>query len=57
MLQSLRIQNLALLEAVSVDFEGGFTVENGAEPHSALFYLGKVEVGRPVGQVLLTGVR
>jgi hypothetical protein len=38
-------------------FEGGFTVENGAEPHSALFYLGKVEVGRPVGQVLLTGVR
>jgi DNA repair protein RecN (Recombination protein N) len=29
MLQSLRIQNLALLEAVSVDFEGGFTVVTG----------------------------
>jgi DNA repair protein RecN (Recombination protein N) len=29
MLQSLRIQNLALLDAVSVDFEAGFTVVTG----------------------------
>src|SRR5579863_10124917 len=29
MLQSLRIQNLALLESVSVDFEPGFTAVTG----------------------------
>jgi hypothetical protein len=33
-------------------FDGGYTVDNGAQPHSGTFYLGKVEVGRPVGQVL-----
>ena len=32
--------------------EGWHTVDNGAEPHSANFYLGKVEVGRPIGQIL-----
>jgi hypothetical protein len=36
-------------------FEGGYTVENGAKPHSSDFYLSKVEVGRPVGQVLHVG--
>jgi hypothetical protein len=33
-------------------FEGGYTVDNGAQPHSSTFYLGKVQVGRPIGQVL-----
>ena len=33
-------------------FEGGYTVENGAHPHSSTFYLGKVQVGQPIGQVL-----
>ena len=36
-------------------FEGGYTVDNGALPHSSDFYLSKVEVGRPVGQVLHVG--
>jgi hypothetical protein len=33
-------------------FEGCNTVDNGAQPHSGIFYLGKVEVGRPIGEVL-----
>src|SRR5262249_55640681 len=33
-------------------FEGGYTVENGAEPHRAEFYLTKVQVGGPVGRML-----
>jgi hypothetical protein len=33
-------------------FEGGYTVDNGAQPHCGTFYLGKVQVGRPIGQVL-----
>jgi hypothetical protein len=33
-------------------FDGGYTVENGAEPHSVLFYLRAQETGRPVGQVM-----
>jgi len=33
-------------------FEGGYTVDNGAQPHSADFYLGKVEVGRAVGEAV-----
>lgn len=36
-------------------FEGGYTVDNGAEPHNANFYLGKAHVGRAVGQVLSGG--
>jgi hypothetical protein len=31
-------------------FQGGYTVDNGAEPHRAGFYLTKSEVGRPVGE-------
>ena len=31
--------------------EGGYTVDNGASPHNADFYLGKAHVGRPVGEV------
>ena len=27
-------------------------MDNGAQPHSGTFYLGKVQVGRPIGQVL-----
>ncbi len=50
--------NLTNLFAVSMPrdaiFEGGYTVDNGAEPHSAEFYLGKDHIGRPVGQVLST---
>jgi hypothetical protein len=30
----------------------GRTVDNGAEPHSGKFYLGKMEVGHPVGKSL-----
>jgi pimeloyl-ACP methyl ester carboxylesterase len=33
-------------------FESGYTVDNGAEPHNAQFYLGKAQVGKPVGEVL-----
>jgi hypothetical protein len=33
-------------------FEGSFTVDNGQKPHTGEFYLGKVNVGRPIGDVL-----
>jgi pimeloyl-ACP methyl ester carboxylesterase len=33
-------------------FEGGYTVENGAQPHSAVFYLTKAKTGRPIGEIL-----
>jgi hypothetical protein len=33
-------------------FEGSYTVENGAEPHSAVFYLTKALTGRPIGATL-----
>ena len=33
-------------------FEAGYTVDNGADPHSAGFYLGKAQLGKPVGEVL-----
>jgi hypothetical protein len=33
-------------------FDGGYTVDNGADPHNANFYLGKAQVGRPLGEVL-----
>jgi hypothetical protein len=33
-------------------FEGGWTVDNGAEPHRATFYLTKQETARPIGQTL-----
>jgi hypothetical protein len=33
-------------------FESGYTVDNGAKPHDATFYLAKAEVGKPVGEVL-----
>jgi hypothetical protein len=33
-------------------FEGSYTVDNGAQPHRADFYLGKVELGRAVVQTL-----
>jgi hypothetical protein len=36
-------------------FESGYTVDNGAEPHNAHFYLGKAQLGRAVGQVLEGG--
>ncbi len=32
--------------------EGGVTVDNGAEPHSAAFYLTKQQVGEPIGETL-----
>lgn len=32
-------------------FEGGYTVDNGAQPHKADFYLGKSQVGRAVGEL------
>lgn len=33
-------------------FEGAYTVDNGAQPHEAGFYLAKSEVGGPVGEAL-----
>lgn len=33
-------------------FDGAYTVDNGADPHNADFYLGKAQVGRPVAEVL-----
>jgi hypothetical protein len=38
-------------------FEGGWTVDNGAEPHRARFYLTKAEVGMPVAETLSGGGR
>jgi hypothetical protein len=35
----------------SATFEGGFTRDSGAEPHSSSFYLGSQEVGGPVGKL------
>ena len=35
----------------SASFEGGFTRDSGAEPHSSSFYLGSQEVGGPVGKL------
>ena len=36
----------------SCRFDGGYTVDNGAEPHSARFYLTSREVGRAIGETL-----
>jgi hypothetical protein len=33
-------------------FEGGHTVDNGAQPHSVQFYLTKAQVGKPIGETL-----
>jgi hypothetical protein len=33
-------------------FESGYTVDNGAKPHEAKFYLTKIELGKPIGEVL-----
>jgi hypothetical protein len=35
--------------------EGGWTVDNGAEPHRATFYLTKQQTARPIGQTLTPG--
>jgi hypothetical protein len=32
-------------------FEGSYTVDNGASPHRSDFYLGKAQVGRPIGEL------
>jgi hypothetical protein len=32
--------------------EGHYTVDNGAQPHTATFYLAKHQTGRPIGQTL-----
>lgn len=32
-------------------FEAGYTVDNGASPHNCDFYLGKAQVGGPVGEI------
>ena len=34
-------------------FEGGWTVDNGAEPHRATFYLTKQQTAGPIGQTLI----
>ncbi|ARO87883.1 hypothetical protein EBAPG3_008945 [Nitrosospira lacus] len=35
----------------SASFEGGYTVDNGADPHNSDFYLGKAQIGREVGEM------
>jgi hypothetical protein len=40
---------------VDAVFEGRYTVDNGADPHNAGFYLGKVEVGKSVGEAVSNG--
>jgi hypothetical protein len=35
--------------------EGGWTVDNGVEPHRATFYLTKQQTARPIGQTLTRG--
>jgi len=37
----------------SAVFEGAWTVDNGAKPHLATFYLNSREAGEPIGQVLV----
>jgi hypothetical protein len=37
-------------------FEGGWTADNGAKPHTATFYLTKEQTGRPIGQTLSAAV-
>jgi hypothetical protein len=37
-------------------FEGGYTVDNGSNPHNPDFYLGKAQVGRAVGEVFRNSV-
>ena len=32
-------------------FEGGYSVDNGSEPHSSNFYLSKIEIGKVLGEV------
>ncbi|MEO9062454.1 MAG: hypothetical protein ABI270_10500 [Nitrosospira sp.] len=32
-------------------FDGGYTVDNGADPHNSDFYLGKAQVGSAVGEI------
>jgi hypothetical protein len=38
-------------------FEGGYTVDNGASPHNSDFYLGKAQVGGPVGELFRNTVK
>jgi hypothetical protein len=33
-------------------FERSYTVDNGAKPHEAKFYLAKMELGKPIGELL-----
>lgn len=40
----------------SAKFEGGYTVDNGADPHNSDFYLGKAQVGRVVGETFRSAV-
>lgn len=37
-------------------FEPGYTVDNGANPHNCDFYLGKAQVGSPVGEIFRSTV-
>jgi hypothetical protein len=47
-----RLEGLFKALPAGAVFEGGYTVDNGAEPHNANFYLGKAQVGKPIGEVL-----
>jgi len=42
---------------VGASFKGDYTVDNGAQPHNSDFYLGKVQVGREIGQVFSNGTQ
>lgn len=40
----------------SAEFEGGYTVDNGSDPHNSDFYLGKVQVGRVIGEAFKSAI-
>jgi hypothetical protein len=45
-------QLFATNQPTTARFEGGWTVDTGAKPHTANFYLTKAQVGRPIANVL-----
>jgi hypothetical protein len=45
----------ATMQPAGTLFEGGWTVDNGAEPHRATLYLTKQQTAQPIGQPLTHG--
>jgi hypothetical protein len=45
-------QLFATNQPATARFEGGWTVDTGAKPHTPTFYLTKAQVGRPIAKAL-----